>query len=107
MALPEFRTRLRENGFIAFGRAQGGLIRRGPEFPRRHIAQINKRSPAVARGIFAPAGDRQIAPAAVAAAGAADDHMVTAIGQQVDFRRCRGGMLEYTHDSFVVSGWLL
>ena len=72
MTLAKLRARLGEDGFVTFGRAQGGLIGGGPEFSRRHVAQIDKCSPAIARGILAPAGDRQIAPATVAAARAAD-----------------------------------
>jgi hypothetical protein len=87
--LPKLRARLGENGFVALGRAHHGLIRGGPEFARRQIAQIDKRSPAIAGGILAPAGDRQIAPATVAAAGAADDDMITAVGQEMNLRRRR------------------
>ncbi len=72
MTLAKLGARLREDGFVAFRCAQGGLMGGGPEFSRGHIAQIDKRSPAIARGILAPAGDRQIPPAAVAAARAAD-----------------------------------
>ncbi len=100
MTLPKLRARLREDGFVAFRRAQGGLIRGGPELSRRQIAQINKRPPAIARGIFAPAGDRQIAPAAVAAAGAADDDMIATVGQQMNLRHRRRGIRENAHRRF-------
>ena len=72
MALAKLRARLGENGFVTFGRAQGRLMSGGPEFAGRHIAQIKKRAPAIAGGILAPAGDRQIPPATVTAAGIAD-----------------------------------
>ena len=68
LSLAKLRAGLREDGFVAFGGAQGGLMGGGPEFSRRQIAQINKSPPAIARGILAPAGDGQVAPAAVAAA---------------------------------------
>ena len=58
-----------------------------PKFSRRQIAQINKRAPAVARGVLPPAGDRQVAPSAIAATGAADDHVIAAVGQKVNLRR--------------------
>ena len=103
MTLAKLGARLREDGFVAFRRAQGGLVGGGPEFSGRHIAQINKCPPAIARGIFAPAGDRQIAPATVAAAGAADRDMIAAVGQEVNFRRARRGIGEDPHDAFAVA----
>ena len=48
MALAKFRAGLGENGFVIFCRAQRRLISGGPEFSRRHIAQIEKRAPAIA-----------------------------------------------------------
>ena len=86
MALAKLGARLREDGFVALGGAPARLMGGGPEFPGLHIAQIDKSAPAIARGILAPAGDRQVAPAAVAAAGAADHDVIAAVGQQVDLR---------------------
>jgi len=42
MTLPKLRARLRKDGFVAFGRAQGGLMRGRPNISRRQIAQIDK-----------------------------------------------------------------
>src|SRR5208283_4829588 len=65
--LPELGARLREDGFVVFGRAQGGLMRGGPKIARRQIAQIDKSPPTIPSGILAPAGDGQIAPATITA----------------------------------------
>src|ERR1035438_10925312 len=100
MVLPEFRARLSEDRLVALGLAKGWLICGGPKISRHEIAQINKRSPAIARGIFTPSGDRQIAPATVAAAGAADDDMIAAVGQEMNLRYRWRGIREYAHHSF-------
>src|SRR6516165_11917333 len=97
LALAILGARACKNGFVVFGWAQGGLISHGPEFSRRCIAQINKSSPAIARGILSPAGDRQIAPTAVAASGVGDCQVVTAVGQELDLRRARSGGVEGSH----------
>ena len=89
MTLPEFCARLGEDGFVALGCEPDGLVRRGPDLARRPIAQIHKGPPAIARGVLAPAGDRQIAPATVAAPGATKDDMIPAVGQEM-YLRCRG-----------------
>src|SRR6266576_3334638 len=100
LALAKLGTRLREYGFVAFGGAQGGLVSGRPKFSRRHVAQINKGSPAIARGVFAPAGHRQIAPATVTATCVADCDMIATVGQEVHLRRPRRGSREHPHDSF-------
>src|SRR6516162_6062147 len=97
LALAILGARPRENNLVVFGWAQGGLISYRPEFSRRCIAQINKSSPAIARGILSPAGDRQIAPTAVAASGVGDCQVVTAVGQELDLRRARSGGVEGSH----------
>ena len=79
MTLPELRAPLRKDGLIAFGRVQGRLMRGGPKIAGRHITQIDKRSPAIARGVLAPAGDGKITPTTVSAAGAADDDMIASV----------------------------
>src|SRR5476651_2592080 len=83
VTLTKLGARLSEDGLIAFRRAQRWLIGGGPKFSRFQIAQINECPPAVARRILAPAGDREIAPAAVATAGAADGDMVAIVGQEL------------------------
>ena len=68
MVLAKFGPGLREDGFPPLGGAPARLMGGGPEFAGGHIAQIDKRAPAIARGILAPAGDGELPPAAVAAA---------------------------------------
>src|SRR6202022_3174587 len=94
-------ARSRKNNLVVFGRSQGRLISYGPEFSGRWIAQINKIPPAIASGILAPAGNRQIAPSTVAAAGVADRHVITAVGQEVDLRTARSGGVEDSHLQFL------
>src|SRR4029077_20575559 len=89
MALAKFRPGLRENSFVIFCRAQCRLISRGPEFSRRHIAQIEESAPVIAGRILAPAGDGEIFPATVSAAGIADGDVIAAIGKKMNLRRAR------------------
>ena len=48
----------------------------------------------VAGGVLAPAGDRQVLPAAVAAAGAGDHDMVAPVGQEVGLRGAAVGSVK-------------
>ena len=80
VTLAELCPSLRENSFVIFGCAQGRLIGSGPEFSRRHVAQIKERAPAIASCILAPAGDGEIMPATVTATGVTDSDVVAAIG---------------------------
>ena len=104
MALAEFRAGLGENSFVIFCRAQRRLISGGPEFSRRHVAQIDERAPAIAGRILAPAGDGEIFPATVAAAGTADSDMIAAIGKKMNLRRrAKSGLLKNPHDIFALA----
>src|ERR1035441_9637529 len=76
IVLPELGTGLREDRFATCGGAPARLMSGRPEFAARQIAQIDKRAPAIARGILAPASDSQVPPAAVAAARIADHDMI-------------------------------
>src|SRR2546429_350990 len=55
ISMAKLGSPLRENRLVTFRRAQGGLIRCGPEFSCCHIAQIDERSPAISRAILPPA----------------------------------------------------
>src|SRR3954453_22852596 len=81
MALAEFRAGLGENSFVIFCRAQRWLISGGPEFSRCHVAQIKKRAPVIASRIFTPAGNGEIFPATVSAAGIANGDVIAAVGK--------------------------
>src|SRR4030095_17017046 len=94
MALAEFRPGLGENSFIIFCRAQRRLISGGPELSRCHVAQIKKRAPVIAGRILAPAGDGEIFPATISAAGITDSDVIAAIGKEMNFRRPRNRALE-------------
>src|SRR5664279_2538198 len=80
LELAKLGAGLSENGFATFGHPPARLMGGGPEFVGGQVAYINKSAPAIARGIFAPAGDGEVPPAAVAAAGAADHDVIGAIG---------------------------
>src|SRR4029077_7435064 len=103
MALAEFRAGLGENSFVIFCRAQRRLISGGPEFSGRHIAQIEERAPVIASRILAPAGDGEIFPATVTAAGIADGDGVAAIGKKMTLWRARRGTFENSHDIFALA----
>src|SRR5215469_2856293 len=96
-ALAILGTRTVKNNFVLFGWAQGGLISCRPEFSCDCIAQINKGSPAITRGILTPASNRQITPTTVAASGIADGQVITSVGQEVDFGNARIGGIEDSH----------
>src|SRR5438270_12158994 len=103
MALAKFRPGLCENSFVIFCRAQRRLISGGPEFSRSHVAQIEERTPAIASRILAPAGDGEIVPATVAAAGIAYGDVIAAIGKEMNLRRTRHGTLKDPHDIFALT----
>ena len=65
------------------------LVARGPYLAAADIAQKDIGAPIVARGVFAPARNRQIMPSTVAGAGSREHHRVAAVGEQMDLR-CRG-----------------
>jgi hypothetical protein len=60
------------------------------------VANVTKLAPAIARGVFAPAGDVQIAPTAVTGAGGRDHHVVRAVGKQ-RYRTLRFHFLSFRH----------
>src|SRR5688500_5828148 len=47
---------LREDGFVTLRGSERRLVGGRPKFAGGNIAEVHKRSPAVARGVFAPAG---------------------------------------------------
>ncbi len=80
IVLAKLGASLSEDPFVTFGRAKARLMSGGPGFAGGGIAQIDKSAPAIARGIFPPAGHSQIPPTAIAAARAADHDMIAAVG---------------------------
>ena len=73
------------------------LMRGRPDLAVVDIAQKAEGAPVVARAVLAPAGDGEVLPAAVAAAGMGDHHVVSAVGQQLDFRRRRIGVAQHPY----------
>ena len=92
---------LAEDGFVSCrGAATWADARRTRTLPLSEVAQINKSTPAIARGIFPPAGQRGVVPQAVAAARVGHHDVITAIGEQMDFRRGRVRIGEDTERRF-------
>ena len=99
----KFRVAFREDRLVAFALLQRGLMCRTPGSTvlafTGHIAQVTEGTPGVTGAVFAPARHGQILPAAVAATGVCHHHMITAVGQQLDFgdRRVGGVQHAYRH----------
>ena len=75
-----FGATLGKNRLIVLRHFACWLIRSRPDFATVYIAQIAERAPVIAGGIFAPACDGEIIPAAIAATGGSHHHMVTTVG---------------------------
>src|SRR5947209_17504493 len=99
VALAKLGARLGEDGFVVFGGAQSRLISRGPKFSGGGVAQINKGSPAIASRILAPAGDGEVMPTAITAARGADDNVIAAMEEKMDFSITGAGRGEAAQDS--------
>src|SRR5271165_2836396 len=76
LAVAEFSGCPGKPGPVVLRQGQNWLIGGRPEFAAFVIAQINKVSKGVVGGVFAPAGDSQILPAAVAAPGGCDHQVI-------------------------------
>ena len=75
-----------ESRAVAVGFASARLITGRPYLAAAHVAQEYVAAPGVQGGIFAPAGERDVAPTAVAGAGGGHHHRVAAIGQEMSAR---------------------
>src|SRR5690606_17940385 len=84
LAAAELGLGIGEDRLVAVDRHGSGLVGGGPEFPALHVAQVAEAAPVVAGAVLAPARDRHVAGAAVAAAGTGQHHVVAAIGQHLD-----------------------
>src|SRR6188768_2187347 len=60
-----------------------GLIGSCPDAPRSHIADVTKLTPVITTAVLAPATDRQLIAATVAAASTAYHHGIVAVRQKV------------------------
>src|SRR5436190_573352 len=83
----EFDPTLAEDRFMTRRGFECWMISGGPELAAFHVTQIKKSPPAIPRGILAPAGEGYLIPEAVAAARIGDHDVITAVGEQVHFRR--------------------
>ena len=100
VAAAELRARFREDRLVLFRRLARRLVRRRPEDAARRVADVAERAPGVARGVFAPARDGDVLPAAVAAARVGDHHVIAAIRQELHFRDRRVGGRQHAHRRF-------
>ncbi len=75
-----------EDRLIMVQRHAGGLVGGRPELAAVHVAQVAERPPSIGGAVFAPAGERQVAVAAVAAAGMGQHAVVAPVGKQLHFR---------------------
>jgi hypothetical protein len=89
----EFRAVFVEGDMIIIGLATARLKSRRPDLVALHVTQKNIGAKIIAGRVFAPAGDRELAPTAVAGAGAGQHRGIDAVGQQMRGRRrmMRGG----------------
>ena len=83
VATPEFGAALGENGLLELRFALHRMVGDRPADVGVDVAQVAEGAPAIARGVLAPAGEHQVAPAAVAAADVGDHDVVVAVGEQV------------------------
>src|SRR5438552_6486407 len=75
-----------------------------PDLITCHIADVTECAPVVSRAVFTPTGDRNVLPAAVAASGVRDHHVVTAVRQQLNFRGRRVRSVEDAQRRFSSRG---
>ncbi len=104
VAAAELRPRLGEDRFVAFRLLERRLIRGRPELPGAHVADVAERAPVVAGAVLAPAGDGEVLPAAVAASRVRDHHVVSAVRQQLHFRRRGVRRAENAHRGLRAAG---
>ena len=97
VAAAKLRARLGENRLVGVGPLERRLVGGRPERAGAGVADVAKRTPVVAGGVFAPARDGAILPAAIAATGIGDHHVIAAVRQQLHFRYRRVGAAQYPH----------
>ena len=81
----KLRASLGEYRLVAVGPLRRRLRGVRPEHAGRRVADVAEAAPVVAGRVLLPAGDRDVLPAAVAAAGRRDEHVVAAVRQQLHF----------------------
>ena len=91
----EFDAGLGEDRLVGLVGFERGLERRRPDPAACGVAEIAEGAPGVAGRILAPARERDVAPAAVTAAGAGQHHLVAAVAQHLHRGRARIGAVEH------------
>ncbi|MND79354.1 hypothetical protein D3C80_710910 [compost metagenome] len=74
-----------EHGAVPLGGTTDRLPGIAPDLTGLRVAQVTESAPVIAGGVFAPAGQGQILPAAVAAAGLGEHQVIVGVGQQLHF----------------------
>ncbi len=100
----EFGLGVGEDGLVVVHRHAGGLVGGRPEVAAVHVAQVAERAPGIGGAVLAPAGEREVAVAAVAAAGMGEHAVVAAVGQQLHFRARAAGLAQHAQGRFVLGG---
>ncbi len=77
----------RERCFVAVRNGAARLMTRRPHAAAFDVAQEQVAARVVTGGVFAPAGDGEVAPAAVARAGRGQHHCIASVRKQVCLRR--------------------
>ena len=79
IAAHDLRPVLREGHVVALRLATARLVARRPRVPALGVAKEDVRATDITRSVFPPAGDGQIAPAAVSGAGGGHHHRVAPV----------------------------
>ena len=91
VAAMELGAPLREDGLVLLRLAQRGLRGIRPERAGRHVAHVAEAAPVVARGVLLPTRQRDVLPAAVAAARGGEEQVIARVRQQLNLRHRRVG----------------
>jgi hypothetical protein len=91
---PVLRAIRDEDRLVVIGLRPRRLVGGRPDTSGVPIAEIDERAPRVARRVLPPAGDREIAPSAVAAARMGRHDVVGAVREQLHLGHRRAGIVE-------------
>ena len=75
-----------------------------PHVMTRHVTDVAECTPVVSRAIFSPTCDRDVLPAAIAAAGVSNHHVITAVRQQLNLGGGRVRAIEDAQRGFSIGG---
>ncbi len=103
LAAAELGLGIGEDRFVMVHFHRGGLVGGRPVVAAVHVAQVAETAPVVAGAVLAPAGDGHVAHAAVAAAGAGQQAVVAAVGEQLHRRPRRARIAEHAQLGLVLA----